>query len=362
MSFTPVERTQLLEISAEGDSPGQAQTIANTYANTFVDRNNAALARGDTQAKISVSEPASQPTNPAKPNPPLYIGLGAFLSIFVALGVVLLMDRIEDRLEIDPDDNIVLGHPVIGRIPEGNWARADFRPQLDDAFELMKTNLDFRAGKRSDVTLVTSPAAGEGKSSVALGLASTAFAHGETVILIEADLRRPGIATVTTEGPVSRSDVGLTNYLAGQADRREVVNPYGDRSGMDVIWSGPLPGKPSALLQSPRLARLVAALTSDYDRVIIDSPPAAVGADVSVLAAAADTTVLVIDAQRTKRSQARAAVSQLETVLPTAVLIALNRVRQSGLASSGYYPYRSETPSAPTDGRSSSRPRRRTRA
>ncbi|MFL5907073.1 MAG: polysaccharide biosynthesis tyrosine autokinase [Solirubrobacterales bacterium] len=358
MSFTPVERTQLLEISAEGDSPEQAQTIANTYTDTFVARNDVALAQGATQAKITVSEPASKPTSPAKPNPPLYIGLGAFLSIFVALGVVLLRDRLEDRLEIDPDDNSVLGHQVIGRIPDGNWARSDFRPQLDDAFELMKTNLDFGAGTRSQVTLVTSAAADEGKSSIALGLASTFFAHGETVVLLEADLRRPGIAAVRTGVPVKRASVGLTNYLAGQAERREIVNPYGKDRGMDVIWSGPLPEKPSALLQSPRFARLVAALSSDYDRVIIDSPPAALGADVSMLAAVADTTVLVIDAQRPKRSLAQAAVSQLETVQATALLIALNRMRRTGLASAGYYPYRTEDTVSNSDGKSKSRRRR----
>jgi tyrosine-protein kinase len=362
MSFAPVERTQLLEISAEGDSPEQAQTIANVYTSTFVQRNDAALAQGNSQAKVVVSEAASKPTSPSKPNPPLYIGLGTFLSIFVALGVVLLRDRLEDRLEIDADENTVLGHPVIGRIPDGNWSRSDFRHQLDDAFELMKTNLDFASGDPSEVTLVTSAAAGEGKSSIALGLASTAFAHGETVVLIEADLRRPGIATVTTGIPVTRSATGLTNYLAGQAERREIINPYGKERGLDVIWSGPLPQKPSAMLQSPRLARLITGLRSEYDRVIIDSPPAAVGADVSMLAAVADTTVLVIDAQRTRRSLARAAVSQVETVRPTALLIALNRVRLSGLASASYYPYRSEEKATNSDGHAEVRRRRGTRA
>jgi capsular exopolysaccharide synthesis family protein len=361
MSFTPVERTQLLEISAEGDSPEQAQTIANTYATTFVQRNDAALASGGTQAKITVSEPASEPTSPAKPNPPLYIGLGAFLSIFVALGVVLVRDRLEDRLEIDPDEATLLGHSIVARIPDGNWARADFKPQLDDAFELMKTNLDFGAGKPSEVTLVTSASAGEGKSSIAIGLASTAFAYGESVVLIEADLRRPGIAAVATGVPVKRSSVGLSNHLVGQADRREITKPYGKSEGMDVIWSGPLPEKPSALLQSPRLARLITSLRADYDRVIIDAPPAAVGADASVLAAIADTTVLVIDAQDTKRSQARTAVSQLETAHATALLIALNRVRSSGLASSAYYHSRSEERASNSDGHTSSRRRRGTR-
>jgi receptor protein-tyrosine kinase len=362
MSFAPIERTQLLEISAEAGSPEEAQTIANTYADTFVERNDAALARGDAQAKITVSEPASEPSSPAKPNPPLYIGLGAFLSAFAALGIVLMRDRLEDRLEIDPDDTTVLGHPVIGRIPDGNWTRADFKLQLDDAFELTKTNLDFGAGKPSEVTLITSAAAREGKSSIALGLASTAFAHGESVVLVEADLRRPGIATVTTGVPVKRSDVGLTNYLVGQAERREIVKHIWDERGLDVIWSGPLPPKPSALLQSPRLGRLITALRSDYDRVIIDSPPAAVGADVSVLAAVADTAVLVIDAQRTRRSLARAAVSQLETVRPAGLFIVLNRVRSSGLATAGYYASRPAETVSDSDGRSAPRRGRRARA
>ncbi|MDQ4049894.1 MAG: Wzz/FepE/Etk N-terminal domain-containing protein, partial [Actinomycetota bacterium] len=194
MSFAPVERTRLIEISAEDEVPEQAQDLANEYATVFATRANAAAARDDTQARVAVSESAALPTGAVKPNPPLYLGLGLVFAVLMATGIALLRERFDDRLVLSGEEGTLLGHPIIGRIPSaarlGNAADA----WLADAFRLLKTNVDFLAEGSAQVVLVTSAVAVQGKSTVASRLALAMLGEGETVALVEADLRRPGIA------------------------------------------------------------------------------------------------------------------------------------------------------------------------
>ncbi len=351
MSFAPVERTQLLEITAEAGSQEQAQQLANTYADAFVDRVGSQYAKGETQTKISVNEPAAVPPRAAKPNPPLYIGLGALLSLLTAGGVVLLRDRIDNRLRVAEDDDVVLDEPVMARIPDMASKHGEDRLQMNDAFRLLKTNIDFFDEGRAQVVLVTSPSPVEGKSTVCGQLALAAAADGERVVLIEADLRRPGLGNTMLGERLQHSDTGLTNYLVGAADVDSIVTPQPGLPGLHVIWAGPLPPNPSSLLGSARLRALIEDLRVDFDRIVIDTPPMSVGADSSVMVRVADGALYVIDTRKTKRSTAQAGLNQLDKARAKVLGVVLNRVSVGSGDTYGYY-------RAPVDGPPAPAPRR----
>jgi len=324
MSFAPVERTQLLQISAEGDSPNQARLIANTYSSVFAERVAQQRRAGRTQSTVSINEPAALPTSAFKPNPPLYIGLGGMLSLFFAFGVALIRERLDKTMRIPEEEESVLGLPVLARIPRVAGPLGYASPEIIDAFRLLKTTLDFVDDRVVQALMVTSPGPVEGKTSIASQLAVTDALDGEKVVLIEADLRRPGIATSFASQGVERSETGLTHYLVRSVNEEEIISKHPRYPTLDIVWSGPIPPNPTGLLRSDSFTRLIQSLRSRYDRIIVDTPPVSVGADASVTAAQVDATLYVVDARGTSRSRAQSGLNQLKKVRANVLGVVLN--------------------------------------
>lgn len=336
MTFAPVERTQLLQITARADTPAAARDLANLYTDTFVQRVASSFQHSAAPTKITVSEPAVAPTEAAVPNVPLYLGFGTVLALLVAAAGVLLRDRLDDRLRISPDDLEVLGHAVVARIPAFESSRAQ-SPAVTDAFRLLRANVDFSTETASRVIGVTSSTPLDGKSTVAAQLALAAAQDGERVVLVEADLRRPGLRDTVVGRDGATRDVGLTNYLAGAMTLDSVLTPHPWHPGLTVMWPGPLPPNPTRLLGSERLPILLAELREHFDRVIVDTSPISVGADASVVLARVDGALFVVDAQRTSRSRARAGLAQLDTSRAAVLGVVVNRDGKPARDAYGYY-------------------------
>ena len=332
MSFTPVERTQLLEITAEDESPEDAAAIANLYATTFVERVEEQLADERTQTRAVINEEASVPTDPTKPNPPLYIGFGVILSLIVAAGLALLRDRLDRTLRVAEDETEVFGHPVLARVPRirGPMPTHD----MADALRRLKTNMDLLDDRPTGVISVTSPQPQEGKTTLAAHLAWACALDGERAVLIEADLRRPGVARTFAGSHLRTNDPGLTAYLAA-VEPQNIAIPHPNISRLWVIGAGRPAPNPGALLASGRLGALLQSLTEEYDRVIIDTPPVSVGADASLIASQIDGVVCVLDLLKTSPGQARAGLHQLETVKARILGVVLNNAPRS--PGEGYY-------------------------
>jgi capsular exopolysaccharide synthesis family protein len=335
MSFNPVGRTPLLEIGAEGGNAREAQRLANAYATLFARRIDAQLERGRALAPVTVTERAARPSSPSDPVVPLYLGAGALISLALALGAVLLRDRREHRLSVGIEDESLLGRPVLGRIPPHN-ARG---PQLpfDDSFRLLKANLEFAAAKPLQSVLVTSPGPLEGKTTVAANLAVAAVADGDSAIVVEADLRRPRLEQALGWSRPERARTGLTNYLVGSAPLAQLVSPHPDFPGLAVIWAGPPPPNPGALLHSSNFRILIKVLSSRYDWVILDAPPVSIGADASVLAPRAGAVLCVLDMKRTSVPAAQAAIGQLERAQAALIGLVLNNAPGSRFAGYEHY-------------------------
>ncbi len=352
MSFTPVERTQLLEIGAEDKSPEQAQRFANTYANVFTTNVGAQVDAGTAPARVAVNQAAVVPTDPVRPKPTLYLAFGALLSILVAGGVVLVRDRLDRRLRIGSRDEAVLGQTILARIPtlqpgrtDGKGARVDAaRIVRSDAFRVLRTNLDRVPGGPARTIMVTSPGAGEGKTTIAAQLALTVATDREQVAVVECDLRRRSLDGGGFGEQIQRTSKGLAEYLDDAASYRQIVKPAPSIRDLTVVWSGEPVPEPGPLLHSDRLPELIEHLSGENDWVIIDTPPIAVGDDALVISSWADGTVVVVDAQETTGPALEFGLNQLRKVRAPVLGVVINHAPPAELDA---YRYLTEEPKQP---------------
>ena len=340
-----VTDSQLLRVTTEAETPESAQLLANTYTQVFQERTRQLATSGASTGKASVAEPATLPKTAVRPRPKLYLAAGALLAALAALGAALAAHRLDRRLEITDSMTEVLGLPIIGRIPQGSSADLEHllqgeRLQSRDAraaaesFRLVLANLTFaNVGRRPRSVAIVSSDEREGKSTVALSVGRAAGEIDLPTLLVEADLRRPSLATKS--GAWANSRYGFSSLLAQGSSLGEAVEPL-PGSSMDLLLAGPLPPNPAALLGSEALVDFDRAARERYEVVVYDTPPLSVAADASLIASVVDGVVLVVDARRTQRRLAEQAVEQLHRAQATIFGVVVNRV-DPGPFTSGYY-------------------------
>lgn len=199
---------------------------------------------------------------------------------------------------------------------------ADPHSPSAEAYRSLAANLQFAYSDRQLQTIgITSAAEGEGKSTTVANLAVALAQSGRRVIILDADLRRPGQHTLFG----LQREEGLTNFLVGE--RNEL--PLQDTSALAVrvLTSGPMPGNPLEALASRRFDQALALARAQADFVLVDTPPAGALADVAVIAPRLDGVLLVVSAGRTKRDLARRAREQLERVNANLLGVVLTDVR-----------------------------------
>jgi non-specific protein-tyrosine kinase len=201
--------------------------------------------------------------------------------------------------------------------------RADPRSPVAEAYRSLAANLQF-AGSGIQTVGVTSPGAGEGKSTTIANLGIALAENGRRVVLVDADLRRPALHDLF--GLPNRE--GLTNLpLTEHAalPLQETGTP-----GLHLLASGPPPPNPLEVLGARRLEQVLSLLRAQADLVLVDTPPAAVLADAALLAPRLDGVLLVVSAGRTKRDLAKRAKEQLERAGSNVLGVVLINVRESG--------------------------------
>lgn len=326
--------SQLLEITAQGRSPREAQMIANNYAGVFAqgaaDFSNVEAVSG----VVTVAQTATLPTNPSRPRPALYLGIGLVLAALAGVAMALLRQRLDQRLDITAIDTELLGLAIIGRIPEGRaWidprgeaagsARAS--AQSAEAFRLLLFNLAFaNVGDHQPASVaVVSASDREGKSTCALSLARAASETGVRTLAVDTDLRRPTLAEKL--GLPSPGAMGVSNLLANSSNAlAEATVTVAETFA--VLPAGPVPPNPAALLAGQGFVHLDARAVSRFDLVIYDTPPLSVAADASLVAARAEGVILVVDTRSTQRNSVVRAIDQLLRARVNLLGVVLNRV------------------------------------
>lgn len=335
--------TVIIEIAAVSNDPKQAQSIAGAVAESL--RSAVAdISPKNTEDQpavtLTVIAPAKLPAFAFAPDTKLLTAGGALggllLGIVCAFGKELLDTRLRSSREVQHlTETPVLS--TVGRPRKGELAtQAMMRNPngiISEAFRGLATNLAFAdVDETISSVVVTSALPGEGKSTVALGLALSMTERVPRVLLIDADLRRPSIAEYTQiEG-----EVGLTSVLLGDITLEEAVQSWG-RANLDVLAAGTVPPNPSQLLASDSMLRLVELAKSEYDFVVIDTAPAIPVTDPLWLTHMTDGAIVVARYKRTRRQQLQRALETLESANARTVGIVLNGVKQD--ESSSYYRY-----------------------
>lgn len=205
----------------------------------------------------------------------------------------------------------------------------DPRSPVSEAYRSLRTNLSFYSlDKPLRSLVVTSPSAGEGKSTALANLAVTMAQSGRRTILVDCDLRRPsqhelfGLA----------SSPGLTNLMLG-----EVTEVPLQKTSVDNLWllaAGPTPPNPADLLGAARIDEIIAGLKERADIVLFDAPPVVAVTDAAILGGKVDGVLLVIEAGTTRRDLSERAKELLEQAKVRVVGIALTNAPKEDVAGS----------------------------
>ncbi|HET9737383.1 MAG TPA: polysaccharide biosynthesis tyrosine autokinase [Solirubrobacteraceae bacterium] len=322
ISVTAVPQSQLLSIEAEGDSPEQAREVAGAYAAVFTSRVGE-LEGANRAGQVTVAERASTPTGPTRPRPVLYLALGALLAALAGLGAALLRDRLDQRVMLDSATTEIAGLPILGRLPRGA-NRAEGEAALAEASRLLLANLAFaNMGQRPRTVAVVSAGEGEGKSTCTLSIGRAAAELGTEVLVVEADLRRPGLVDKVKTARRAREGFATALVRPDMPVADAVVHVPG--STLDLLPSGPIPPNPAALLAGDRFGDFDVRARTVYDLVVYDTPPFSAGADAALVSSVAEGVVLVVDATKTHRTPMLQAIEQLRRSRANVLGVVVNR-------------------------------------
>jgi capsular exopolysaccharide synthesis family protein len=274
------------------------------------------------------------------------LALGLALGLLLGAAYAVARDLLDRRLRTAEDVADRFDVTVVGAVPtfDGRAESPSLVPSLQhpvvdrvagEAFRKLRSNLtymDVDDPPRSIV--VTSPKAGDGKSTVAVNLAAAVAASGEPVVLVDADLRHPSVA----ESLGLVEGVGLTDVIVGRIPLQEALQTV--RTGDDdfkVLAAGRVPPNPSELLGSKVMGGVLETLLRSA-LVILDAPPLLPVTDAAVLSRRADGALVVISAGRTVDNELGAALAELGGVHGRVLGVILNRVPR-GEDTGSYYTY-----------------------
>ena len=323
---------------------------------------------------ISIVDYALAPDTPVGPNRGRTIVLAFFLSVGLGIGVALFLEYLDDTVHSTEEVERVLHLPALAVIPtiggasrrpvlsgitglqkqngngnengngNGNGhghgellMNLDGRSPLAEAYRHLRTSvLLSTAGRTPKSLLITSSLPGEGKTTTAVNTAISLAQTGASVVIIDADMRRPRLQHIFNVG----MNEGLSSVLssdASEADMLAIVETD-EASGLDVMSSGPIPPNPAELLGSDQMRRLMTALQARYTHVIVDSPPISSFTDGVLISTMVDGVLLVVHGGKSSRHIVRRSKQLLSDVGAKVLGVVLNNVN---LQSHDYYYYQS---------------------
>jgi polysaccharide biosynthesis transport protein len=350
-SDSPLD-TVLINITVTSTNPKTASDVANATADSLGSEVTALEKPTGSQpspVRISTLRTATIPTAPATPKPARNLGLGLVLGLLLGFGFALLRETLDTRVRSEADVERVTDVSVIARIGYDDDAprhplivQSNPHSHRSEAFRSLRTNLQFLdIADRPKTIVVTSSLPGEGKTTTAINLAITLADAGTRVALVDADLRRPSIAEyMGLEG-----EVGLTTVLIGKADIQDAIQPWG-KSNLHVLPSGQVPPNPSELLGSQSMTNLLETLASQYDMVLIDTPPLLPVTDAVILAKITGGALVIAGTDTLHRQQLADGLGSLEAVGARVLGVVLNRLKDKQGDAYSYYDYTS----APANG------------
>ncbi len=318
-------------------------------------------------SNIRVVDPAMIPSYPSRPAKTRNIALSFLVGLVGGIGLALLREYLDNTVKTPDDVETLARMPSLAVVPQfagpggkgkrqrvfpgvsgnGHEKRIELvaqhlpKSQMSEAFRALRTSLLLsQADHPPQVILVTSALPREGKTTAAANLAVTLAQLGDRTVLVDADLRKPGIGRLLNLG--SGKYAGLSSFLAGVSSLDLVTVPHPAIPNLAAIPTGPLPPNPADLLSSHKLADAIAELRTKYKFIVIDSPPVMAATDAVILSVHADGVLLIVRSGETPKvafTRTRDLLSSVKCHILGVVLNAVDSGAPDYYYSYRYYPY-----------------------
>lgn len=294
----------------------------------------------NSSTRIRLATSAETPREKSFPRPEIIVPLGFLLVVGLTVGFIFLRELTDTRVKSASDLAVVPGAQVMGVIPDVSddptkIGRAELavrnspRSVIAESYRQMATPILKRMDRAGHQTLVvTAGMPGAGATTVVSNLAATIAAGGRSVLVIDANFRRPSLAKVFGE---SNDRAGLGDVLVGSTSFDEATV---NCDGISLITAGTPGNRLFERLANGEFDRLLADARPKYDYVLIDAPPAVVAGDALVVANHADATLIVIRANQEQRGLVARLISQFNEAKGELLGVVLNRPRETA---GGYF-------------------------
>jgi succinoglycan biosynthesis transport protein ExoP len=347
----------------------EADTNKQLYDGMLQKLKEAGITAGLRSSNIRIVDPALIPGYPSRPNKTRNILLSIIVGFLGGVGLALLREYLDNTVKTPDDIETLARLPSLAVVPalsnssgkrRGRFSkllktsvvtskegRAELishnmpQSQMSEAFRALRTSLLLsQADHPPQVILMTSALPREGKTTAAVNLAVTLAQLGDKTLLVDADLRKPGINRALSL--VDGKHAGLSSYLAGVSSLDLITVPHPAISNLEAIPTGPIPPNPADLLSSRRLTELIAELRTRYKFVVIDSPPIMAATDAVILSVLVDGVLMVVRSGETPKEAFTRTRDLLVGVKCHMLGVVLNAVDASSpdyYYSYRYYPY-----------------------
>jgi polysaccharide biosynthesis transport protein len=314
-------------------------SLRSTYATLF------SFSSGNASNMLSVIEPAVAPISPDSPRPLLNTLLAAIIGLVVAVSVAFTAEYLDDTVKDSDTVQDVVGLSTLGTVArmKSERGRSEIyrlaailypRSGVVEAYRTLRANIEFASVDAPIRTLlVTSSVPGEGKTITAANLAVVFAQAGRRVLLVDADLRKPGVHLVF-DLPNTH---GLTTLLRSDEVSLDAIAQTTEQANLRVLTTGPLPPNPAELLGSQRMRVILEQLRAGGDLVVFDSPPLQAVTDAAILGSFLDGTLLVIDAGHGRKRAVRQGREALARAGAKVLGAVLNRVPAPARSDYGDY-------------------------
>ena len=345
VTTTPGDQEAVLQVTVTDGSAARAARIANAItaqlATAVVDLTptGGTAATTSSAVKLTPVDPAIVPTSPSSPKPALTIALGAIAGLVLAVLIGLLRELLDTRVRGQEDVARVTDAALLGttarsaRVRERPLILRDAATSLQaEEYRTIRTNLRFvQLDDERRSVVVTSSKEREGKSTAAANLALAVAGLGERVLLMDADLRRPTLATLFgVDGAI-----GLSDVVIGDVSLDDAIQPLA-AGNIDLLPAGTIPPNPNELLQSRSMDQLLDRLHARYDLIVIDTPPVLAVSDAAVLSTRAGGALVIAAAGRARRGQLTQAFDALDRAGVHILGVILTMVPSRGRTPYGY--------------------------
>lgn len=265
-----------------------------------------AISKTSNIANSKTIDPPKSEVKPFSPKRMVVYLFGLVAGLVIPLGLMYVKDLLNDKIQTKEDIIRVTQVPIIGEIShdDGNdnmVVANSSRSAISEQFRALRTNLSFFFKNNDEkVMLLTSSMSGEGKSFVAINLGQILALTNKKVLLMELDLRKPGLsAKLEISNPI-----GFTNYVTNpELTSSDIVKPLKIQENLFVVSSGPIPPNPAELLLSERTKTLMQELKQQFDYIIIDAPPVGIVTDAQLLASYSDACLYLVRQNYTLKQQ-----------------------------------------------------------